>query len=89
MNRSEWLGWTASWAARTSAVAPVRIGERRHLDELGARIADHLSTEQALLGGVEHQLQIPVVLAGGSAIEAPRRSCVATWHFTPRAVAAR
>ena len=25
MNRSAWLGWTESWAARTLAVAPVRI----------------------------------------------------------------
>jgi hypothetical protein len=41
-------------------------GHRRHLDELGSGIAHHLDTEQPLVRGVEHQLEIPVVLAGGA-----------------------
>jgi hypothetical protein len=37
----------------------------------GAGVAHHLRTEEPLLCGVEDQLEIPVVLAGGAAVRSP------------------
>ena len=62
---------------------------RGHLDELGAGIVHHLDTEQPLVLRLEYQLEVSIVLAHGAPFDAPRMSCVATWHWTPLASTSR